>query len=231
MDLERLEAAKYHLGFYRVLPCLKPCFYDKLISAIKNVEGRGYMTTYGYQRVSTTGQRLARQTKELLEQGIEAVNIYTDKDSGGKVHRDGLDKLLSIVEPGDKVVVMSFDRLARSVSQLLTISEDFQERGIELVSIKEQIDTSTATGKLFFTISAAFAQFEKDINNERTKQGLAVVKAKGVKLGRPSVPKEKLDEAVRLYKQGNMTMKQISSAVHISPSPIYRELRRLNITR
>ena len=189
------------------------------------------MTIYGYQRVSTAGQKLSRQTDELLSQGIAPENIYTDKDSGGKVHRDGLDELLSKVQPGDKVVVMSFDRLARSVSQLLSISEDFQSRGIELVSVKEQIDTTSPCGKLFFTITAAFAQFEKDMNNERTKQGLQAAKKRGAKLGRPRANQESLNEAVRLYKEGNMTMRQISNATGISPSPIYRELKRINVTR
>lgn len=189
------------------------------------------MATYGYQRVSTAGQRLSRQTDELLSQGIAPENINTDKDSGGKVHREGLDELLKVVKPGDKVVVMSFDRLARSVSQLLNISEDFQRRGIELVSVKEQIDTTTPCGKLFFTITAAFAQFEKDMNNERTKQGLVAAKKRGAKLGRPKANQERLNEAVRLYQHGGMTMKQISNAVMISPSPIYRELKRLGITR
>ena len=189
------------------------------------------MTTYGYERVSRATQRLSRQTDELLSQGVAPENIYTDKDTGGKVHRKGLDELLSKVQPGDKVVVMSFDRLARSVSQLLSISEDFQRRGIELVSIKEQIDTTSPCGKLFFTITAAFAQFEKDMNNERTKQGLQAAKKRGAKLGRPRVNQESLNEAVRLYKDGNMTMRQISNATGISPSPIYRELKRINVTR
>lgn len=189
------------------------------------------MTTYGYERVSRATQRLSRQTDELLSQGVAPENIYTDKDTGGKVHRKGLDELLSKVQPGDKVVVMSFDRLARSVSQLLSISEDFQSRGIELVSVKEQIDTTSPCGKLFFTITAAFAQFEKDMNNERTKQGLQAAKKRGAKLGRPRVNQESLNEAVRLYKDGNMTMRQISNATGISPSPIYRELKRINVTR
>ena len=181
--------------------------------------------------MSRDSQRLSRQTDELLSQGVAPENIYTDKDTGGKVHRKGLDELLSKVQPGDKVVVMSFDRLARSVSQLLSISEDFQRRGIELVSVKEQIDTSTPCGKLFFTITAAFAQFEKDMNNERTKQGLQAAKKRGAKLGRPRANQESLNEAVRLYEEGNMTMRQISNATGISPSPIYRELKRLGITK
>ena len=189
------------------------------------------MTVWGYQRVSTSGQRLSRQTDELLNQGIAPENIFTDKDSGGKVHRKGLDELLSKVQPGDKVVVMSFDRLARSVSQLLSISEDFQKRDIELVSVKEQIDTTSPCGKLFFTITAAFAQFEKDMNNERTKQGLEAAKKRGTKLGRPKANQERLNEAVTLYQYSSMTMKQISNAVGISPSPIYRELKRLSITK
>lgn len=188
------------------------------------------MTVYGYQRVSTSGQKLDRQTQELLSQGVKPENIFTDKDSGGKARRAGLDELLSKVEPGDKVVVLSFDRLARSVSQLLRISEDFQKRGIELVSVKEQIDTTTPCGKLFFTISAAFAQFEKDMNNERTKQGLAAAQKRGTRLGRPRANQEKLNEAVRLYRNGGMSMKQITNAVGLSASVIYRELKRLDQT-
>ena len=184
------------------------------------------MTVYGYERVSTSEQNCDRQTDELLARGIEPQHIYTDKESGSKVRRKALDELLAKLEPGDVVTVLSWDRLARSVSQLLSISEDFQERGIELVSIKEGTDTSTPQGKLFFTICAAFAEFERNMNNERTKQGLKAAKNRGVKLGRPKTPQEKLDEAVRLYKKGGMTMKQISNAVGVSISPIYRELKR-----
>lgn len=184
------------------------------------------MTVYGYQRCSTAEQVCDRQTDELLKRGIDPANIYTDKESGGKVHRKALDELLAKLEPGDVLIVLSWDRLARSVSQLLSISEDFQKRGIELVSIKEGTDTSTPQGKLFFTICAAFAEFERNMNNERTKEGLKAAKNRGAKLGRPKAPQEKLDEAVRLYKKGGMTMKQISNAVGVSISPIYREIKR-----
>lgn len=183
------------------------------------------MTVYGYQRVSTKEQNLDRQTQQLMAYGIKPENIYTDKDSGGKVHRKGLDELLSKVTSGDKVVVIELSRLARSVNQLLSISEDFQKRSIELVSLKEQIDTSTAAGKLFFTISAAFSQFEKDMIQDRTKQGLAVAKAKGIKLGRPKAKQEAVDEAMRLYKEASMTVKQIAAATGLSEPTIYRKAK------
>lgn len=183
------------------------------------------MTVYGYQRVSTKEQNLDRQTQQLAAYGIEPENIYTDKDSGGKVHRKGLDELLSKVTSGDKVVVIELSRLARSVNQLLSISEDFQKRSIELVSLKEQIDTSTAAGKLFFTISAAFSQFEKDMIQDRTKQGLAAAKAKGIKLGRPKAKQEVVDEAMRLYKEASMTVKQIAAATGLSEPTIYRKAK------
>ena len=183
------------------------------------------MTVYGYQRVSTKEQNLDRQTQQLAAYGIEPENIYTDKDSGGKVHRKGLDELLSKVTSGDKVVVIELSRLARSVNQLLSISEDFQKRSIELVSLKEQIDTSTAAGKLFFTISAAFSQFEKDMIQDRAKQGLAAAKAKGIKLGRPKAKQEAVDEAMRLYKEASMTVKQIAAATGLSEPTIYRKAK------
>lgn len=183
------------------------------------------MTVYGYQRVSTKEQNLDRQSQQLVAHGIKPENIYTDKDSGGKVHRKGLDELLSKVTSGDKVVVIELSRLARSVNQLLSISEDFQKRSIELVSLKEQIDTSTAAGKLFFTISAAFSQFEKDMIQDRTKQGLAAAKAKGIKLGRPKAKQEAVDEAMRLYKEASMTVKQIAAATGLSEPTIYRKAK------
>lgn len=189
------------------------------------------MTTWGYQRVSTKEQCLDRQTQALAAHGVPLENIYTDKDSGGKVHRQGLDELLGKVQPGDKVVVLSFDRLARSLSQLLAISEDFNKKGIELQSIKEQIDTTSPCGKLFFSITGAFAQFEKDMNNQRTKEGLAAARNNGVKLGRPKASQEKIEEAIRLYQAGSLSMKDISKIVDLSPSLIYRELKARNITR
>lgn len=189
------------------------------------------MTVYGYQRVSRATQNLDRQTQQLAAYGIEPENIYTDKDSGGKVHRKSLDELLGKVKPGDTVVVLSFDRLARSLSQLLAISEDFQKKGIELISLHEGLNTSTPQGKLYFSITGAFAQFERDMNNQRTKEGLAATKANGVKLGRPKANKQAIEEAIRLYEGGNLTMKQISNAVGLSPSLIYRELKERGITR
>lgn len=189
------------------------------------------MTIFGYERVSSQHQKCDRQTQQLIAYGIDAANIYTDKDSGGKVHRKSLDELLNKVETGDKVVVVELSRLARSVSQLLSISEDFEKRGIELVSLKEQIDTSTAAGKLFFTISAAFAQFEKDMNNERTRQGLEAAKAKGVKLGRPRASSKALNEACRLYQESGMTMNQVCAAVGLSRARVYKEIQARGITK
>jgi DNA invertase Pin-like site-specific DNA recombinase len=183
------------------------------------------MTVYGYQRVSTREQNLGRQTEELLSYGIEPANIYTDKTSGGKAHRAGLDAMLAVLERGDKVVILSFDRLARSITQLLALSEDFERRGIELVSIKECVDTSTPTGKFFFTMTAAFAQFEREINNERTRQGLAVAKKSGKKLGRPVVNKQDLKRAIELYKSGGMTANEIAKATGISRATLYRYLQ------
>lgn len=188
------------------------------------------MAVYGYQRVSTKEQNLSRQTKQLVDYGIEPSMIYTDKESGGKIHRDGLDNLLSIAKEGDKVVVIALSRLSRSLHQLLSISEDFDKRGIELVSLKENIDTSTASGKLFFGVTAAFAQYERDINNERTKEGLAAAKRKGSKLGRPKVDAGKLDEAMELYSRGALSVKEIAQLKGVSESVIYRAAKKRGLS-
>jgi len=113
----------------------------------------------GYARVSTTEQNLDRQLDLLRSCGVE--KIYTEKMSGTKRDRPELNKLLERMEEGDTVVIESLSRLGRSTKDLIELVELFEKKGVQLVSLKESIDTSTSTGKLLFAIMSALAQFER----------------------------------------------------------------------
>lgn len=187
--------------------------------------------TFGYARVSTRHQHEDRQVKALSEYGIRQEDIYVDKVSGLKEHRPALDKLLSLLQEGDTVVVSSFDRLARSTKQLLELAERFQKEGVRLVSLKENLDTSTPQGKLFFTISAAFAEFERSLIEERREEGTEIAKERGVKFGRPESSEEKIEAAISLYLDGKLSVDSIAKTCGISRATIYNKLKARGISR
>lgn len=187
--------------------------------------------TFGYARVSTRHQHEDRQIKALSEYGIREEDIYVDKVSGLKEHRPALDRLLSLLQEGDTVVVSSFDRLARSTKQLLELAERFQKEGVRLVSMKENLDTSTPQGKLFFTISAAFAEFERSLIEERREEGTEIAREKGVKFGRPQSSEEKIEAAISLYLDGKLSVDSIAKTCGVSRATIYNKLKARGISR
>jgi DNA invertase Pin-like site-specific DNA recombinase len=147
-----------------------------------------------YARVSTAnnGQDPTMQTRELREycerRGWNVVSEYVDVGiSGAREKRPELDRLVSEAHRRrfDAVVVWKFDRFARSVSHLLRALETFRALGIEFVSLSEQVDTSTPTGKMVFTVLGAVAELERSLIVERVKAGLRNARAKGKRLGRP----------------------------------------------
>jgi len=149
-----------------------------------------------YARVSTAnnGQDSSLQTRELREycerRGWKFAGEYVDEGiSGTKVSRPELDRLMADAHRRrfDAVVVWRFDRFARSVSHLLRALETFKALGIEFVSLSEQVDTSTPTGKMVFTVLGAVAELERCLIAERVKAGLRNARSKGKRLGRPRV--------------------------------------------
>ena len=139
----------------------------------------------GYARVSTIDQDPTYQLRALEAHGCE--KVYTDRVSSRRLHRPQLAAALEFLRPGDTLAVWRFDRLARSTSQMLAMAGDIQGRGCELVSLTEAIDTRTPGGKVVFTVMAALAQFELDLNSERTKESYLAKTAAGQRWGRRSV--------------------------------------------
>lgn len=184
---------------------------------------------FGYARVSTKEQNLDRQLDQLAKRGVD--KIFSDKISGVKESRPALDKMLGQLRRGDTVVVCSYDRLARSSKQLFSLAERFEENGVSLVSIKEGTDTSTPQGRFFFAMCAAMAQFERELIKERQAEGIAAAKARGRQFGRPATDPDKMDTAVRLYKDGGISVKEICERTGVSRAPLYRELKKKGIER
>ncbi len=174
----------------------------------------------GYARVSTQDQNLELQRDAL--QAAKCERIFEDKMSGAKAARPGLMEAISFMRPGDTLVIWKLSRLGRSLKQLIETVQILQEKGIELKSLNESIDTGTATGKLLFHIVAAFAQFERDNMIENTKAGLEAARARGKNGGRP----KKLDEkkaamALELRKDTTRSVKEICDLLKISRATFY----------
>lgn len=145
-----------------------------------------------YARVSTKGQDVGLQMAELRQVAAQrswrVVDAYVDEAiSGTKDRRPELDRMMRDARTGklDVVAVWKFDRFARSTSHLVNALEEFQALGVDFVSLREQVDTTTPMGKAMFTIIAAVSELEKDLIRERVNAGIARAKAKGVQLGRP----------------------------------------------
>ena len=174
----------------------------------------------GYARVSTTDQHLDRQLDML--NGYGADKIYSEKVTGTRKERPELNRMLNELSEGDTVVVESLSRLGRSTKNLIELMELFNERGVNLVSLKESIDTTTPTGKLLFTLISAISQFERDCLAERTKEGLAAARARGRKGGRPPTSHTTLERARKLYESKEYTISEITELTGISKSTLYR---------
>lgn len=139
----------------------------------------------GYVRVSTIDQNEQRQIEGLNKYGIE--KWFVEKVSAKDTNRPQLKAMIEFAREGDTVYIHSFDRLARSTKDLLDIVEELQGKGVYLVSNKENIDTSTATGKLMLTMIGAIAEFERANMLERQREGIAIAKQEGKYKGRKAI--------------------------------------------
>lgn len=179
---------------------------------------------FGYARVSTEQQCLDRQLDMLEKYGVD--KIYNEKMTGTKRIRPELEKLLERLTEGDTVVIESLSRLGRSTKDLIWLMETFNSKGVNLVSLKESIDTTTSTGKLLFALMSALAQFERDVIADRTREGLASARARGRKGGRPSANREAVGKAVRLYKTGEYTVNEIYELTGVRKTTLYKNVRK-----
>lgn len=174
----------------------------------------------GYARVSKEDQELNLQINDLKL--LNCDKIFTDKISGAKNNRPGLDDAISYLRQGDVLVVWKLDRLGRSVKALVDLIMDLENKGIQFKSITDNIDTTTPSGRFFFHIMASLAQMERELIAERTKAGLNAARKLGRVGGRPKkMTNSKLIAAKELLKQG-MLPKDVANNLEISVPTLYR---------
>ena len=177
----------------------------------------------GYGRVSTQDQNLDAQRDAL--KSASADKIFIEKITGTKASRPELDKLREQMRKGDTVVITRLDRLGRSTKDLLEISSELEEKGVELEVLEQNINTKTPEGKLFFTMIAAFSQFEHDLMVARTKDGLAAARARGRLGGRkPKLSEVQKKQIRKLYAERELTVRAIAEMFNITPPTVYRAI-------
>ena len=167
-----------------------------------------------YIRVSTVEQNEARQVEALEKFGID--KWYTEKVSAKDTNRPQLLELLDFAREGDTIYVHDFSRLARSTADLLSLVERMQSKGITLISCKENIDTSTATGKLMLTMIGAINEFERANLLERQREGIAIAKREGKYRGRKPVSVENFDEQYARYQRRELNKTQLAKELGVS---------------
>lgn len=179
-----------------------------------------------YVRVSTAEQNEDRQLKGLEKYGIE--KWYIEKISGKNTNRPEFQKMIDEVKEGDTIYVHALSRLARNARDLLNIQYELQEKGVNLISNKENIDASTPTGRCFFGMLAVMNQFEREIMLERQAEAIAVAKEKGTyrHRGDKKIDAELFDENYSLYISGDLTKIEFAKRIGVSRPTLDKILRK-----
>jgi DNA invertase Pin-like site-specific DNA recombinase len=179
------------------------------------------MIKLGYARVSTFEQNLDLQIDALQREGCK--QIFTDKISGVKANKPNFEKLMEYARQGDTIVVWKLDRLGRSTVHLIELIEELKKKGINLKSLNEPIDTTSASGTLFFQFMCMLAEHERNIIRERTMAGLSSARARGRKGGRPNGLSEHYQliapEVKEMYEKGMRTTEEIRKIFNIKSQP------------
>lgn len=179
------------------------------------------MSNVAYVRVSSVAQNEERQIQAMKPYHIE--KWFSEKVSAKEMdNRPQLQQMLEWVREGDTVYVLDFSRLARSTKDLLYITDLLTEKKVHLISLKEQLDTSTPTGKLMLTMIAAINEFERQNLLERQAEGIAIAKQKGVYKGRKKIEVNNFEKYYRLYMKHKMSKSKIARELNISRPTVDR---------
>ena len=179
----------------------------------------------GYARVSSVGQHLDSQLDALQKAGCG--KIFTDKMTGSRLDRPGWDEMMAYVRPGDTLVVTELSRMTRSLLDLLETAKALEQRKIDLVSLRESIDTTSATGRCFLSMMGAIHQMERELRAERAAAGRASAKARGKTGGRPQTDAAKLENARILYENSGKTAAEACAIAGVGRRTFFSYLAKL----
>ncbi|MFC4346820.1 recombinase family protein [Kordiimonas lipolytica] len=181
------------------------------------------MSRIGYARVSSIGQSLEVQLEKLNEAACD--RIYREKRSGRTADRLEFKACMNYLRDGDTLIITRLDRLARSVVHLAQLAKRFEQEGIDLLVLDQNIDTSTSTGRLMFNMLASIAEFENDLRTERQAEGIAKAKENGVKFGRPPKLTDTKKQEIYSRRLAGATIGQLAKEFSLGEATIYRALK------
>lgn len=184
------------------------------------------MSRIGYARVSSRDQNLDSQLDMLSKAGCD--KIFEDKASGAKESRPGWDKLLEFLRSGDTIVVAELSRMTRSLMHLLSLVKELEQKNIQIVSLREHIDTSTATGRAFMSIMGAINQMERELKAERASAGRSAARARGKTGGRPKTDPILLNKAKILYDDSDYTAAEVCKTFGIGRRTFFKYLEEMS---
>lgn len=180
----------------------------------------------GYIRVSTQEQNTIRQ--EVLMESLGVDEVYIDRMSGKNTNRPELQKMMEYVRRGDTVIVESISRFARNTRDLLDLVERLTAKGVEFVSKKEAIDTTTPTGKFMLTIFGAVAELEREYILQRQREGIAIAKEQGKYTGRKAKQSPDFERVAAQWNRGEISAVEAMRTLKMSKTTFYRRVRQAN---
>lgn len=177
----------------------------------------------GYVRTSTAEQNTARQEVLMRELGVD--QVYIDRMSGKSLDRPELKQMMEYIRKGDTVIVESISRFARNTRDLLELVERLTAKGVEFISRKEAIDTTTPSGKFMLTIFGAVAELEREYILQRQQEGIAIAKANGVYKGRKPIQRPEFPQVAALWREGKITAVEAMRRLDMRPRTFYRKVK------
>jgi len=178
----------------------------------------------GYARVSTSSQSLENQIEQLKAAGCE--KIFSEKRSGKNASdREQFKIMKNFIREGDVLFVTKLDRLARSVIDLHEFAKYLENKDVNLKVLNQNIDTTSPAGRLLFTMLGAIAEFERDLINERVREGIAAAKLKGVKFGRKAILSYKEKKVIYKQHEKGKSVIWLSNFFHVARNTIYRAIK------
>lgn len=178
-----------------------------------------------YIRVSSEAQNTARQEEAARQYNVD--KVFIEKQSGKNTERKALKEMLNFLREGDTLIVESISRLARNTKDLLSIIEVLQEKQVNFISLKENIDTNTAAGKFMLTVFGAMAELERQYILDRQAEGIAIAKSEGKYKGKPkkNIDREHFEKVCKQWRQGDITAVKAMQILNLKPATFYRRVK------